>query len=158
VKLSQELNEVLNLQISHELRNVTKYMQIASFFENLQLKNLAKYFKDQSNQEKEHADKFMQHINDRIGGMVSLEEIDSPNLKLFDVSTVADAFVDTEVATTESIEAIYSLAFDEKSFIDLPFLMDMLNEQVEEEDSAQAFAEKVKASKDLVLFDATFGG
>jgi hypothetical protein len=33
----------------------------------------------------------------------------------------------------------------------------MLQEQIEEEDSSQEFSLRIKAVKDIVLFDATFG-
>jgi ferritin len=156
MKLSNELNDALCLQIVHELTNVSKYMQIASYFENLQLKKIADYFKAQSNQEKEHADKFMNHINDRTGGIVNIGEIPEPKLGLTDVFSVADAFVRTEEDTTASIEDLYDMAFSEKSYIDLPFLSTMLDEQVEEEDSATHFSARIKSVKDLVLFDSTF--
>ena len=156
MKLSDSLNEALNLQILHELKNVSKYMQINSYFENLQLKKLASYFHDRSLEEKSHADKFMQYINDRTGGSVSIGEVDEPKLMLADPSSVGDAYVKTEEDTTLSIEAIFDLALEEKSYIDLGFLQSMLVEQVSEEDEAQEFFMKIKNVKDLVLFDATF--
>lgn len=157
MKLSGNLNDALNQQILHEYRNMLIYKQIESYFEDYQLKNLAKYFKEQSQHEKEHGDKFVQYINDRTGGKVILGEIDAPNLNLTDFVSVGDIFVSAEETTTESIEALYGLALDEKSFIDLGFLEEMLNEQVEEEDSANEFSMKIKMAKDIVLFDAEFG-
>lgn len=127
-----------------------------SYFENLQLKKLAKYFYDRSLEEKSHADKFMQYINDRTGGSVSIGEVDEPKLILTDPSSVGDAYVRTEEDTTASIEAIFDLMLEEKSYIDLGFLQSMLSEQVSEEDEAQEFSMKIKNVKDLVLFDATF--
>jgi ferritin len=158
LKLSQTLNDVLNEQILKELQNQNIYSQISSFFESLQLKNLASYFKKQSLDEKSHADKFMDHINDRTGGVVFIGEVDAPNLNLFDVFTVADAYVRVEEDTTKSIEEIYDLALNEKSYMDLGFLQDMLSEQVKEEDESQELSTKLKMCKDLVLFDATMEG
>lgn len=157
MKLSSELNDALCQQICHELGNQTKYMQIASYFESIQLKRLSKYFLNQANHEKEHADKFMSHINDRTGGKVIIGEIEEPQLNLIDINSVADAFISVEEITTESIEDLYDLALNEKSYIDLGFLQSMLQEQIEEEDSANSFALKAKSTKDLVIFDATFG-
>jgi ferritin len=156
MRLSQSLNDAYLEQIVVELGNVTKYMQICSYFEDLQLKKLSKYFLDQANQEKSHADKFMQHVNDRIGGNVQIGEVSAPNLSLSDPASIGEIFIKVEQDTTNSIESLYELANDEKSYIDLPFILDMLNEQVEEEDSASAFALKIKMCRDIVLFDATF--
>ena len=155
MKLSPELNETLNQQILQEYHNSLIYAQIQSYFESLQLKKIAEYFKKQSLHEAEHAQKFIKHINDRTGGNVSIGEINAPNVTFLSPESVGDAYVLTEENTTESIEAIYELASDTKSFADFPFLLDMLNEQIFEEDEANEFALKIKNTKDLVLFDAT---
>lgn len=155
MKLSPEINDALNEQIIKEYRNSLVYAQIQSFFEGMQLKKIAEYFKKQSVHEAEHAQKFIQHINDRTGGKVNIGEVNPPNLMLASAESVGDIYVLTEEETTESIEAIYELACDTKSFIDFPFLLDMLNEQCSEEDEANEFSVKLKNTKDLVLFDAT---
>lgn len=156
MRLSQELNSALVNQIHEELQNANIYRQVSCFFEDIQLKNLARYFLDAANQESEHANKFMQHINDRAGGKVIIGEVDSPNLNITTIEEVCQVFLDTEERTTESIENLYEIASSTKSFIDLPFLLSMLSEQVEEEDIAQEFAGKVKLVRDLILFDSTF--
>lgn len=155
MKFSQELNSVLNQQILHELRNVNIYSQIESYFEDLQLKNLATYFHNQSLQEKSHADKFIQYINSRTGGKVNIESIDSPSLQLNSLEDVANSIIATEEGTTDSIEAIMDLVLEEKSFIDMGFIQSMLDEQVEEEDWANELGMKLKMCKDIVLFDNT---
>ena len=157
MKLSNELNESINEQILHENHNALVYAQIQSYFEDLQLKKISEYFKKQSIQETEHAQKFIQYLNDRTGGKVSIREIYSPNLDLSSVESVGQIYISTEEGTSESIESIYELASDTKSFIDLPFLLEMLKEQVEEESSSVEFALKLKNTKDLVLFDASLG-
>lgn len=158
MKLSQTLNDAICQQILIELQNQNKYMQIQSYFEDMQLKNLADFFKTQSSGENEHANLFMNHLNDRNGGKVTLDDIDKPKTEFASISDVADFYVLTEQQTTESIESLYDLAFTEKSYIDLPFLSKMLDEQVEEEDTSQRFALNIKTVKDIVLFDATFKG
>jgi ferritin len=156
VKLSQNLNDALNQQILIELQNQNKYMQIQSWFEDFQLTNLANYFKSQADGEKDHANLFMEHINNRIGGKVTIGEVDDPNLMFSDFASIGVLYQKTEEETTASIESLYDLALTDKSYIDLPFLQKMLDEQVEEENSAQEFAMKIAMVKDIVLFDATF--
>jgi ferritin len=156
VKLSENLNDALNQQIMIELLNQNKYMQIQSLFEDMQLKNLAKFFKEQSAGENSHANLFMDYVNDRTGGKVKIEEVNAPIIDFTDINSIADFYVLTEQQTTESIESLYNLALEEKSYIDLGFLTKMLDEQVEEEDTSVAFATKIKAVKDVVLFDATW--
>lgn len=156
MKLSQEFNDALNNQIVHELLNQNKYLQIASYFEDLQLKNLADYFQEQASGEYGHAKLFIQHINDRIGGKVTIQEVEAPSLQISSIVDVGNLYVETEEGTTEAIEELYNFALENKSFIDLLFLSTMLNEQVEEEDSALSFKLKSSMTNDLVLFDATF--
>lgn len=155
MKLSPQINESLNEQILQEYRNSLIYAQIQSYFESLQLKKIASYFKKQSEHEAEHAQKFIQHINDRTGGKVNIGEVGSPDINITSVESVGEIYISTEEETSISIESIYELASDMKSFIDLHFLLDMLSEQVSEEDEANEFAMKLKNTKDLVLFDAT---
>lgn len=156
MKLSENLNDALNEQVMIELLNQNKYMQIQSLFEDMQLKNLAKFFKEQSAGENGHANLFMDYINDRTGGKVKIEEVSAPIIDFTDINSIADFYVLTEQQTTESIESLYNLALEEKSYIDLGFLTKMLDEQCEEEDTSVAFATKIKAVKDVVLFDATW--
>jgi ferritin len=158
VKLSQNLNDAICQQIIIELGNQNKYMQIQSLFEDMQLKNLAKFFKEQSAGENGHANLFMDHLNDRNGGKVTIGEVNAPMINFSDINSIADFYVLTEQQTTESIESLYNLAFEEGSYIDLDFLQSMLKEQVEEEDTSQRIATNLKMTKDLVLFDATFEG
>ena len=155
MKLSENLNDALNQQIMIELLNQNKYSQIQSLFEDMQLKNIAKFFKEQSLGENGHANLFIDHINNRNGGKVKIEEINAPIINFTDINSIADFYVLTEQQTTESIESLYNLALEEKSYIDLGFLMKMLDEQCEEEDTSLAFATRAKTVKDIVLFDAT---
>jgi ferritin len=156
LKLSESLNDALNQQVLIEYKNSLIYKQVESWCEDNQLKNLSKYFNAQSLQEKSHADKFASYINDRTGGKVTIEDIDVPSLSIGNITDIGELSLQTEISTTESIESLYDLALSEKSYIDLPFFSDMLQEQVEEEDWANRLALNLKMVKDIVLFDATF--
>jgi len=152
VKLSENLNSALNEQVTHEMRNVSIYRQIQSYFEGLQLKHIGNYFKEQADHEFEHANMIIEHINSRIGGIVTIQEISEPII-YSSVDEIAISYVSVEEMTTNSLESLYGLALLEKSYIDIDFLSEMLKEQVEEENSAITFATKLKTVSDLVLFD-----
>ena len=156
MNLSASLNDALNQQIVKEYSNVLVYAQLQSFFEDLQLTKIAKYFGDRSDEEKGHANKFMAHINARTGGKVIVGEVPAPELGELDVPAIGELYVQREEETTESIESIYELAHEDGSYIDCPFLLEMLQEQVSEEDEANEFSLKAKNVKDLVLWDSTF--
>lgn len=158
MKMSPELNDAICQQILIELGNQSKYMQIQSYLENLQLKNLASFFGKQASGENDHANSFMNHLNDRNGGNVIIGDVDAPKSDFSSIMDVADFYVLTEQQTTESIEGLYDMVLSEKSYIDLGFLQSMLNEQIEEEDTSQHLALQLKSVKDIYLFDSTFEG
>lgn len=153
--LKESLNSAFNEQITHEMRNVSIYRQIQTFFDSMQLVNIAKYFEKQADHENDHAKLLINYVNSRVSGKVKIQAIEDP-IEITSIDQIADLYLETEQGTTESIEALYSLAFEEKSFMDLPFISCFLNEQVEEEDSAEKFKIRISMAKDLVLFDATF--
>jgi len=155
VNLSNSLNDALCQEVVKEFSNQLAYSQIESYFEDLQLKKLSAYFRKQSEEEKVHANRFIQYINDRTGGSVSIGDVPAPEIKTGNFE-IADLYIQIEESTTESIESLYELAQELKSYVDLPFILEMLSEQVKEEDEAQEFALKIRNVKDLVLFDASF--
>lgn len=158
MKLSTRLNELLNQQVAHELRNSNIYLQMSSIFEDYKLTNLASFFKKLSVEEKEHAQMFVNHLNSRTGGKVSISEIESPNVSETSFDQLGKLYVETEELTTEKIEEIMSVVRSESSYIDEPFILHMLGEQVQEEDEATIFYNRIQMVQDIVLFDATFGG
>ena len=157
MRLSNELNEALNFQVLHEYRNMHIYKMIQAYFEDLQLVNIAEYFAKQAAHENDHANMFFDYINMRTGGEVLLLKNLDVAFDFSNLNSIMDIYVRVEEETTASIEEIYGLALNQKSFMDLGFLEEMLNEQVEEEDSANTFATKIRAVKDIVLFDAMMG-
>lgn len=158
MKMTQELNSVINKQIAHELRNQNIYLQIGSYFENLELNNIAKYFFKQADGEKDHAKLFIDHLNNRVGGLVKIESIPAPVIELQTPESIGELYLIVENSTTEAIEDIMDLVLETKSYVDQPFISKMLKEQVEEEDTANHFRVLINKVKDIVLFDSTFEG
>jgi ferritin len=156
--LRQEINDAIVMQIQHEFRNMLIYKQLESYFEDLQLKNLAKRFKDQADEEYGHATKFIDYLNSRIGGKVTIQDVPSPDVQANTILDVANLYVTVEQQTTDNIEDLYELIVSCKSYMDIPFIQEMLAIQVTEEDEADAFIKRVAMVKDIVLFDATFEG
>ena len=156
MQFSQELNDAFNEQVLKEFANMLLYKQAESLFEDLQLENLAKYFHKQAKEEKQHGNKFIKYINKRTGGKVTCGDVPFPLKEELSLSNVGKVYIEAEENTTKSIEELYQVALDEKSFMDLGFLERMLNIQVGEEDEANEFALAIEGVKDIVLFDATF--
>lgn len=158
MRLSERLNELLNQQIVHELRNSNIYLQLASYCKQYQLDNLSNFFYDRSKEEKGHADKFTEYINKRTGGKVDVVGVEAPSLTIGSFEDLGRLYVETEELTTEKIEEIMSVVRHESSYMDEHFVLSMLDEQVAEEDEANTFALRISMVQDIVLFDATFKG
>lgn len=156
--LTQDLNDALNEQIVKEYQNMLIYKKIESYLEEMELHNLAKMFHKQAKEEDKHAKGFIDYLNGRIGGSVRIGEIPSPeNIQIDSSNSIGSIYLRLEQETTESIEEIYELAMSQRSFLDLPYLQKMLEDQYHEEKEAQNFSKRFAMVKDLVLFDATFG-
>uniref|UniRef100_UPI00398ED1E5 ferritin heavy chain-like n=1 Tax=Pristiophorus japonicus TaxID=55135 RepID=UPI00398ED1E5 len=76
----QECEAGINRQINMELYASYVYMSMSAFFDrdDVALKNFAKFFHDQSHEEREHAEKLMKFQNKR-GGRVILQDVSKPD-------------------------------------------------------------------------------
>jgi len=155
MRLSPDLNSFFCEQAKHELNNVTIYKSVTSFFEDLRLTNIAEKFRKQAAEEYEHYTKVIDYINDRVGGKYIPVDSELPTVIITSPQQAAQLYLDTEIGTTESLEAIADIIEESKSYIDRPFINEMLFIQIEEEKGADEFLQKVSMVKDFVLFDAT---
>ena len=155
MRLSEQLNTLINAQITHERKNNAIYLQIASYFEDLELTKIAEFFYEQAKGELGHAQKLIDHLNNRLYGKVIIESVPSPNLVIDTIADIGKLYVNVEMLTTELIENLYKVALETGSYIDLPVLLDLLNEQVEEEDLANKFKAQTSLCNDMVLFNNT---
>jgi ferritin len=156
VNLTQNLNDALNQQVAKEYHNLLFYKKVASWFEDQQLVNLAEYFHNQSDEEKGHASMFIDYINDRTGGKVTIQDAEIDNTSLNDLLEISKAYIELEEQTTISIEELFKLALDEGSYIDVPFLQEFLKIQVKEEIEANELSARMINTKDIYLFDQNF--
>lgn len=156
MKISESLNEIICLQCKHELLNMIKYKTIASYFENLRLKNLAKKFYKQSDEEYGHYSQMVEYLNIRLGGKYKPVELDIPEINLNSITEAAELYLSTEIETTKSLQGIAEFIYSENLYLDVDFIQKFLTIQIAEEDEADEFMKKSSLVKDLVLFDATF--
>ena len=68
--LSEKINHAFNEQIGHELGNSHQYLAIAAYFERESLFGLAKIYSTQSEEERDHAMKFVKFLLDAGGKVV----------------------------------------------------------------------------------------
>jgi len=139
--LSEKMQSALNEQINAELWSGYLYLSMSMQFENTGMNGVANWFRIQFQEEQAHAEIFMNYINQR-GGRVILKAI--PEVPV-DWATPLDAFKATlehERKVTAMINNLFAMAEAEKDYATRDRLAWFVNEQVEEEDNAQALIDK----------------
>jgi ferritin len=157
---SKRLFDALNQQLNQELSAAYLYLSMAAHFDATNQPGFATWMRAQSSEENQHAMKFWEHIY-RRGGKVELLAIEKPHA---DFSSPLDAFeaaLAAEKHNTEQIHKLYEVAVVEKDYAAQVFLNWFIEEQVEEENSAQTLVDTLKQIGDstsgLLLLDRELG-
>jgi ferritin len=133
----------LQRQLNHELGAAHAYTALALWCEDQNLKGFARFFNRQSNEEREHARKFIEHLMDR-GVVADLGAIPAPRRDFQSLMDVARHAQSMEQANTVGVNAAYEAALSQKDFPAQVLLHWFINEQVEEEDWADEMVERVE--------------
>lgn len=141
--ISDAMLKKLNEQVTHEFFASHVYLAMACMFDDKALKLLAKHFRKQSEEEREHALKLIDYIITQ-GGVVTLEQIDKPPTEWQTVHAAIEQAVEHEIKVTKLIDSLCELAESEKDYATRTFLNWFVDEQVEEVDSMQHLADVAK--------------
>ncbi|ACL26644.1 ferritin [Chloroflexus aggregans] len=154
--LSEKILQALNRQITYEYAASYTYLATAAYFESLSLTGFAHWFRVQSEEEREHALRFFDYVNDR-GGRVMLGAIDEPQNEFASPLDAFEYALAHEQRVTASINAIYALAAQENDYATMSMLKWFIDEQVEEEKSVDEIIRHLKLVGDdgvgLLLLD-----
>jgi ferritin len=114
-----------------------------AYFKSLNLIGFANWMRVQTQEEITHAMKIYEFINDR-GGRITLKAIDGPDTKWNSPLAVFKAVCEHEQKVTGLINNLVNLAIGEKDHATNTFLQWFVNEQVEEESSADQVVQQLK--------------
>lgn len=134
--ISKKMCGKLNEQITHELSASQKYLAIACQFDAMALKNMSTFFRRQAEEEREHALKILDFLQE-VGGPVTLAALAAPPAKYPSVKAMIQAALTSEQAVTGQINELTSLAEDEKDHATRAMLQWFVTEQVEEVSSME---------------------
>ena len=158
--MNKAMEAALNEQIKLELHSAYTYLGMAAYCESTNLPGMAHWLKLQAKEELEHTMKIYGHVNDR-GGRVALKAIPEPVLDYASPLAVFEAVLAHEQKVTASIHKLYALAVEEKDYASLPLLQWFIEEQVEEESSADEVLQKIRLAGDsksaLLFLDSQLG-
>jgi ferritin len=141
--LSKKIENAINKQINAELWSAYLYLSMSAYFESINLGGFANWMRVQAQEEVGHAMKFYHHVIERRG-RVTVTAIAAPNVTWKSpLNAFEDAFKH-ELKVTGLINDIANIAVSEKDHATENMLQWFVDEQVEEESSADAIVQKLK--------------
>ncbi|MBU1671707.1 MAG: ferritin [Actinobacteria bacterium] len=152
--LTGKMQEALTGQLIAEMYSAYLYLSMSSYFESLNLPGFASWMRVQRLEELVHALKFFDYIVE-AGGRVLLGPIDGPPTEWDGALGAFEAALAHEKKVTGLINDLVEVARAEGDSATEEFLKWYIDEQVEEEESAEEVVSKIKAAgDDLGALDA----
>lgn len=145
--LSKKVEEALNKQINAEFWSGYLYLSMSAHFAKDGKSGFANWFKVQALEEKDHAMKIFDYVITR-GGVVTIKPIDKVPHSW---KSPLDAFKSSlahEKKVTAMIDDLVTLANEEKDYATVSMLQWFVDEQVEEEETAQEYVDSLEMIKD----------
>lgn len=141
--ISEKIQKAINDQINAEFYSSYLYLSMAAYFESENYKGFAIWMRMQAEEEKEHAYKLYDYMNDR-GGHVVLAAIEAPPADFKSVQDVYEKTLGHERKVTAMINKLNALALEENDFATAAHLQWFITEQVEEEATAEDILNQIK--------------
>ncbi|MBM7557569.1 ferritin [Halanaerobacter jeridensis] len=158
--LSDKLEAALNEQMNFELLSAHYYLAMAGYCQEEDLDGFSHFFWVQAEEERFHAEKFYNFINEK-GGRAKFGEISKPQNEFESLTEVFETALEHEKEVTRRIYELMDLAQEESEYATVSFLNWFVDEQVEEEDSMEAILNKLNRLSDnsngLFMLDSELG-
>lgn len=132
--LAKTLLAKLNEQITHEFFSAHYYLAMAAFFKKEDLDGFANFFIVQAEEERFHAMKFFEFINDQ-GEEAVITGFKDPKRDFRSAEEIFTLALEHEKLVSGLINDLMNLAQEEKHYPSISFLQWFIDEQVEEEAS-----------------------
>jgi len=145
--INEKVEAAFNDQINAETFSAYLYLSMSAYFEGSNLRGFASWMRIQAQEEMVHAMKFFDFINER-GGRVNLAAIEAPDTEWDSPLAAFEAAYGHEQYITKRINDLVDLAIAEKDHAANSFLQWFVNEQVEEEASADEIVQKLRLMAD----------
>ena len=141
--MNEKIASLLNDQINKEFYSAYLYLDMANYYDEQDLNGYANYYMVQAQEERDHALLFMKYMQNN-GLKVTLEAIGKPD-KVYE--TVLDPLVaaaEHERYVSALINDIYHACHEARDYRTMKFLDWFVDEQMEEEDAADAMISRYK--------------
>ncbi|MBR1673164.1 MAG: ferritin [Fretibacterium sp.] len=161
MKISKEMTAAINDQIKAEYDSAYIYLGMSAWFESEGLSGMAHWMRKQYGEEIEHTEKFIKYLYER-GARVIIPGVDKPKESYASALEVFQTAYKHEQYVTERIYKLVDQALAEKDYATQSMLKWYVDEQVEEESSAEAIVSKLECLGDskqaLYMLDKELGG
>ncbi|MBR5260179.1 MAG: ferritin [Eggerthellaceae bacterium] len=141
--MDKKVYELINDQINKELYSAYLYLSFADYYEEEGLDGYANWYMIQAQEERDHALIFRNYLHDN-GERVKLLAIDMPDKEFSNFLEPLEAGLEHEKYVTSLINDIYAAAMEAKDYRAMKFLDWFIEEQMEEEDTADDMITKMK--------------
>ncbi len=143
MKMSDKLEAAFTNQIGMEFYSSYIYLQMAAYCDDQHFPGIANWLRLQSQEEWDHGIRFFDYVLGR-GNMVVLPAIDAPR---YEFASILELFEDVyahEQKVSGDIQKLYTVATAENDFASYSILQWFVNEQVEEENAAEAIVARLR--------------
>ncbi len=141
--ISEKMAEAINEQINAEMYSGYLYLSMAVDFAEKNLDGFEHWMRLQAQEELDHGMRFLGYLQER-GGHVELETIEKPEVEWKTPLEAFEYVYQHECKVTGMINDLVDLAEKEKDRATVNMLQWFVDEQVEEEDSADEIVQKLK--------------
>lgn len=141
MRITQKMQDAINEQINIEFMSSYAYLSMSAWCEREGFEGSAAWMRVQSQEEKEHAMKLYQYLADRDAKIV-LKPIPAPTVDFTSLKELFEQALKNEEEVSESINALYEVALQERAYATAAELQWFLTEQVEEEKTARSIVKK----------------
>nr|XP_061804844.1 dipeptidyl-peptidase 5-like [Nerophis lumbriciformis] len=149
---SQAIVDAFSTQVGNELGASNQYISIAAYFADEDLDQLSQFFFRQSEEERQHAMKFVHFILE-VGATPKMPAIPAPRCEFSSAEDAVQAALAWEKEVTEQIYGLVDLCQQERNHIALRFLDWFVDEQLEEVSTMNTLLGVVqRAGEDNLLY------
>lgn len=150
--LNKPVVNAINKQVGEELAASNQYLAIALHFDRETLPELSQFFRNQSQEEYNHAMKMLQYLND-AGEEALVPTVAGPKNHFETAIECVELALDQELVVTKQINHLVDVAIQESDHLTRQFLQWFVTEQLEEVSSMSDLLDVVKrAGEDNLLW------
>ena len=141
--MNSRIASLLNEQINKEFDSAYLYLDMANYYSEMHLDGYANYYTIQAQEERDHALLFMKYMQNN-GLKVTFEAIAKPDRVFDSVLSPLEIAAEHERYVTSLINTIYKEAHTDGDYRTMKFLDWFVDEQMEEEESADKMIAQYK--------------